>query len=81
MMNHFAAIVRPRESLVFRTLSLLLATCVLTPFANGQDKIVAEVGRKAPDFAATGIDGKEFKLSSRLGKDKNVILLFDRAHW
>lgn len=41
----------------------------------------AEVGKSAPDFVATGIDGKEFKLSSKISKDKNIIVAFSRASW
>ena len=41
----------------------------------------AKVGQQAPDFTATGIDGKQFKLSDRAGKDKNIILMFSRANW
>lgn len=40
------------------------------------------VGKRAPDFVATGIDGKQFKLSEKLdGDDKNIVLLFSRGHW
>ena len=40
------------------------------------------VGSAAPDFTATGIDGKPFKLSEKLAnQDKNIVLLFSRAHW
>ena len=39
-------------------------------------------GKPAPDFVATGVDGKQFKLSEKLsGNDKNIVLLFSRAHW
>ena len=48
-------------------------------FAQTDAKV--EVGKKAPDFTATGIDGKKFKLSERMGKDKNIVLLFSRANW
>lgn len=41
-----------------------------------------KVGSPAPDFVATGIDGKAFRLSEKLADgDKNIILLFSRAHW
>ena len=40
-----------------------------------------EIGKPAIDFTVTGIDGKEFKLSDRMGKDKNIVLMFSRAHW
>jgi hypothetical protein len=44
------------------------------------EKIV--VGKRAPDFTATGIDGKPFKLSEKLksGK-KNIAVMFSRANW
>jgi len=42
----------------------------------------AVVGKPAPDFTATGIDGKEFKLSDKLsGGDRNIVLIFSRANW
>lgn len=47
--------------------------------ADDGDKV--EVGKKAPNFVMTGIDGKEFKLSDKIGKDKNVVLMFSRANW
>lgn len=41
-----------------------------------------EVGKPAPDFTVTGIDGKKFKLSDKLKKgDTNVALIFSRANW
>ncbi|MFN3191879.1 MAG: hypothetical protein ACE361_15315 [Aureliella sp.] len=40
-----------------------------------------EVGKKAPDFTMTNIEEKSFKLSERLGKGKNIVLMFSRAHW
>lgn len=40
------------------------------------------VGQPAPDFVVIGVDGKPFKLSEKLsGGDKNIVLLFSRAHW
>ena len=49
-----------------------------TPAANAN----AEVGKAAPNFTATGIDGEKFQLSDKLkaGK-KNVVLIFSRANW
>lgn len=57
----------------------LIAGSVLT-IADEAPKVV--VGKPAPDFTATGIDGKPFKLSDKLkdGK-KNVALMFSRASW
>lgn len=66
--------------------SVALSAC-FSPAAQGQDSKNAdakqtkvELNQTAPDFAMTGIDGKEFKLSDRLGK-KNVVLMFSRARW
>ena len=39
------------------------------------------VGKRAPDFTVTGIDGESFRLSDRIKAGKNVALMFDRAHW
>jgi hypothetical protein len=52
------------------------ATCVA---ADGDGKVA--VGKKAPDFVMTGIDGREFKLTDKIGKDKNIVLMFSRANW
>ncbi len=46
-----------------------------------EPKTVAEVGKPAPDFEITGDDGNAFKLSELTGAGKNVVLMFDRAHW
>lgn len=49
-------------------------------FADDTAKV--EVGKPAPDFTVTGIDGKTFKLSDKLkAADKNIVLMFNRAHW
>ncbi len=40
------------------------------------------IGKPAPDFVVTGIDGKQFKLSEKLSRnEKNIVLLFSRGHW
>ena len=62
----------------------LAAGCFLAIISTlqAQDGVDAvKVGAAAPDFTVTGIDGKPIKLSELTGKGKNVVLLFDRAHW
>jgi len=62
-------------------LSAVAALAAIHPAVADEPKPVA-VGEEAPDFTVTGIDGKEFKLSDRIGqKERNVVLLFSRAHW
>ena len=65
---------------------LLTAACLLLlPIGlsgketDGQTKVT--VGKQAPDFTVTGIDGKTFKLSDKTKTGKNVALMFSRAHW
>lgn len=59
-----------------------VAMCLLGLSTTALAEDVAEINKKAPDFTATGIDGKTFKLSDKIGKDnKNVVLLFSRANW
>lgn len=41
----------------------------------------ATLDKPAPNFVATGIDGKEFKLSEKTATGKNIVLMFSRAHW
>ena len=57
-------------------LLLLAAVCTAEDAPNA-----VAVGKPAPDFTVTGIDGKQFKLSDKTSSGKNVALLFDRAHW
>ena len=56
---------------------LLLGTLCLADDAASE----VAVGKPAPDFTVTGIDGKQFKLSEKTGSGKNVALMFSRAHW
>ena len=64
-----------------RTLAVgLVLTASPSVFADEVHE--AKVGQAAPDFTATGIDGKEFKLSEKLKSgEKNIVLLFSRASW
>ena len=57
-------------------LLLLAAVCSA---ADAADAVA--VGKSAPDFTVTGIDGKQFKLSDKTASGKNVALMFSRAHW
>ncbi len=50
----------------------------VTTLASAQE---VAVGKPAPDFSVTGIDGKTFKLSDKTKAGKNVALMFSRAHW
>jgi cytochrome oxidase Cu insertion factor (SCO1/SenC/PrrC family) len=68
------------ETLMIRSLAIFgLLLAATTGWAEDSAKV--EVGRQAPDFAMTGIDGQTFKLSDKLGKDQHVVLIFSRAHW
>jgi hypothetical protein len=58
--------------------SSVLAVCL--PVAAQEEKKI-EIGSQAPDFTATDINDKPFKLSDRAGQDKNIILMFSRANW
>lgn len=48
--------------------------------AGDIERVVLEVGDKAPDFTATGAESKKVRLADYRGK-KNVILIFGPAHW
>lgn len=58
---------------------LLLSTSAVAWGQDGAAEVVA--GQPAPDFAMTGIDGKEIRLSELTSEGKNVVLMFSRAHW
>ena len=71
-------------------LTLIRASVIaltLTLFCHAEDgpksDVVpkVEVGKAAPDFVATGIDGKSFRLSEKLKNGKSIALMFSRAHW
>ncbi|APZ90723.1 peroxiredoxin family protein [Fuerstiella marisgermanici] len=65
-----------------RTLLIAATVAIACPFSFADEASKVEISSPAPDFTATGIDGKAFKLSDKLksGK-KNVVLIFSRAHW
>ena len=60
---------------------LLACGCLMMLSAVGTAQGVATKGQAAPDFTATGIDGKDFKLSEITASGKNAVLIFDRANW
>jgi|GEM_PF-648612 len=65
-----------------RSILSVLLTCIATGHAVVGEDTVAVVGKPAPDFTATGIDGKEFTLAERLESgDRNTVLVFSRANW
>ena len=75
--------------MLVRTL-ILAALCVCTsancadddPTASATTTGKATVGKPAPDFTATNIEGQEFKLSDKLkDTDQPVVLVFSRASW
>ncbi len=58
---------------------VLAITCIV---AADEAPPKVEVGKPAPDFTVTGIDGKTFKLSDKLKSgEKNIVLMFSRASW
>ena len=58
---------------------LLFSTSAVAWGEDGAAEVVA--GQPAPDFAMTGIDGEEVRLSELTAEGKNVVLMFSRAHW
>ncbi len=61
-----------------------LGSVLLAAFATlaTADEAKLEVGKPAPDFTATGIDGKTFKLKDKLKNGtRNIALMFSRANW
>jgi len=60
-----------------------LAICLaLSTSIVADEPTKVEVGKPAPNFTATGIDGKDFQLSDKLqDKDKHIVLIFSRANW
>ena len=64
-----------------RNTYLAIAFLASTPIGFAQNADKAEVGKLAPDFVMTGIDGKDFKLSDKTGKGKQIVLMFSRANW
>lgn len=66
-----------------KLLTLAAVVCLTAgSVATADESPQVAVGKAAPDFTATGIDNKPFKLSEKLSSgDKNIVLLFSRAHW
>ena len=59
----------------------VILVCVLTLIvATGADTARLQTGDKAPDFTATDANNNMLSLSDYRGK-KNVVLVFNRAHW
>lgn len=69
--------------MIIKNLSLLLAFAISLPVWAQDDaaKPQVVVGKAAPNFTVTGIDGKEFTLEEKLENKKHIVLLFSRAHW
>jgi hypothetical protein len=67
-----------------RIFAALAVGTMLVPTLPGhaQSKPVkVEKGKPAPDFSMTGVGGNDFRLSERIGGEKNVVLMFSRASW
>lgn len=64
-----------------RKLLLPITLLFIASTSFAQEDVKVAVGKQAPDFTVTGIDSKDFKLSDKIGKDKNIVLMFSRAHW
>lgn len=62
-------------------LAIAFIGCASLCMADDDSAEKVEIGKRAPDFVMTGIDGKDFKLSDKLCKEKNVVLMFSRANW
>jgi len=63
------------------SLGLAMLFCACT-FAERSFAAELKVGDEAPDFTATGIDGKDVTLSKYLKRTgKPAVLVFSRAHW
>ena len=60
-----------------RILAALALLTLVTPLASAKE---VAIGKPAPDFKATNIEGKEVKLSDWIGK-KQLVVVFSRAHW
>lgn len=64
----------------FRLIAVIMAAFLnLQTTQANETSDVAKVGEKAPDFTLTSADGKEISLSDYQNKD--IVLIFSRAHW
>ena len=61
-----------------RLAHILLVLAIAALMAAKQAKL--KVGDDAPDFTAKGIEDESLSLSDFEGK-KNVVVVFNRAHW
>ena len=65
-------------------LAAIACVCVFNNAASAADEKpqLLEVGKQAPNFSVTGVDGKSVELKNRLeGGKRNVVLIFSRANW
>lgn len=69
-------------------LTICLGSVAIAQTRQGPDSQIAGnepapivVGQPAPDFSMTDVNGDLVRLSSLIADGKNIVLIFDRAHW